>query len=181
MKKYFKTHLGLYQVPIYNVIKPLLTNSNIKTLLILINFQLVYIYERGVILRLGKVRKSCPRGPGLQFVLPCVDEFHKVDLRVVCFDVPPQEALTKDSVSIQVDAVVYYKITDPLMSILNIANYRYSTALLALTMLRKIIGQRNLSDILSERETISHQLQEMLDNATENWGVKIDRVEMYVF
>ncbi|KAJ3660879.1 hypothetical protein Zmor_005308 [Zophobas morio] len=141
-------------------------------------FKVVKEYERAVIFRLGRLRSGGPRGPGVFFILPCVDTYMKVDLRTVSFDVPPQEALTKDSVTVSVDAVVYYKIQDPLLSVTQVENYSNSTRLLAMTTLRNILGTRNLSDILADRETISHIMQTSLDAATDPWGVKVERVEI---
>ncbi|XP_065172917.1 band 7 protein AGAP004871-like [Atheta coriaria] len=141
-------------------------------------FKVVQEYERAVIFRLGRLRTGGARGPGIFFVLPCVDSYRKVDLRTVSFDVPPQEALTKDSVTVTVDAVVYYRIQDPLNAVVQVTNYSNSTRLLAMTTLRNILGTRNLAEILSDREAISHAMQTSLDVATDPWGVKVERVEI---
>ncbi|KAL1139024.1 hypothetical protein AAG570_009085 [Ranatra chinensis] len=141
-------------------------------------FKVVQEYERAVIFRLGRLRSGGARGPGIFFVLPCIDNYAKVDLRTVSFDVPPQEVLTKDSVTVNVDAVVYYRVEEPLKSIVQVSNYSHSTRLLAATTLRNVLGTRNLSEILSERENISHTMQNVLDIATEPWGVKVERVEI---
>ncbi|XP_019875041.1 band 7 protein AGAP004871 isoform X2 [Aethina tumida] len=141
-------------------------------------FKVVQEYERAVIFRLGRLRSGGARGPGIFFVLPCVDSYCKVDLRTVSFDVPPQEALTKDSVTVTVDAVVYYRIQDPLNAVVKVTNYSSSTRLLAMTTLRNILGTKNLSEILSDREAISHAMQTSLDIATDPWGVKVERVEI---
>nr|CAH7769601.1 unnamed protein product [Callosobruchus chinensis] len=141
-------------------------------------FKVVQEYERAVIFRLGRLRKGGARGPGIFFVLPCLDSYCKVDLRTVSFDVPPQEALTKDSVTVTVDAVVYYRIQDPLNAVVKVTNYSNSTRLLAMTTLRNILGTRNLAEILSDREAISHAMQTSLDVATDPWGVKVERVEI---
>jgi erythrocyte band 7 integral membrane protein len=135
-------------------------------------------YERAVIFRLGRLRTGGARGPGIFFILPCVDSYCKVDLRTVSFDVPPQEALTKDSVTVTVDAVVYYRIQDPLNAVTKVTNYSNSTRLLAMTTLRNILGTRNLAEVLSDREAISHAMQTSLDVATDPWGVKVERVEI---
>lgn len=111
-------------------------------------------------------------------MLPCIDNYCKVDLRTVSFDVPPQEVLTKDSVTVSVDAVVYYRINDPLKAVIQVANYSHSTRLLAATTLRNVLGTRNLSELLTEREAISHTMQLSLDEATDPWGVKVERVEI---
>uniref|UniRef100_A0A7G3AUY6 Putative prohibitins and stomatins of the pid superfamily protein n=1 Tax=Lutzomyia longipalpis TaxID=7200 RepID=A0A7G3AUY6_LUTLO len=141
-------------------------------------FKVVAEYERAVIFRMGRLRAGGARGPGVFFVLPCIDEYCKVDLRTVSFDVPPQEVLTKDSVTVSVDAVVYYRISDPLKAVIQVANYSHSTRLLAATTLRNVLGTRNLSELLTEREAISHTMQVSLDEATDPWGVKVERVEI---
>ncbi|VDP19931.1 unnamed protein product [Soboliphyme baturini] len=114
------------------------------------------------------------------FILPCIESYTKVDLRTVSFDVPTQEILTKDSVTISVDAVVYYRINNATISVANIENVHYSTRLLAQTTLRNILGTKNLSEILSDREAIAACMQTMLDETTDRWGIKVERVEMYV-
>lgn len=163
-------------------------------------FKVVAEFERAVIFRMGRLRyaglnlfstaviyvipfiphrSGGARGPGVFFVLPCIDNYCKVDLRTVSFDVPPQEVLSKDSVTVSVDAVVYYRICDPLKAVIQVANYSHSTRLLAATTLRNVLGTRNLSELLTEREAISHTMQVSLDVATEQpWGVKVERVEM---
>ncbi|GAA55062.1 mechanosensory protein 2 [Clonorchis sinensis] len=135
-------------------------------------------YERAVIFRLGRIVPKGARGPGLFFVAPCIDSIRKVDLRTVTFDVPPQEVLTKDSVTVAVDAVVYYRIYNPVVAITNVEDADRSTRLLAATTLRNVLGTRNLAEILSERESISTSMQAMLDDATDPWGVKVERVEV---
>ena len=135
-------------------------------------------YERAVIFRLGRVLSGGAKGPGIFFVLPCTDNFVKVDMRTVTFDVPPQEILTKDSVTVTVDAVVYFRIYNATTAITNVAQVTQSTKLLAATTLRNILGTKNLSEILSERENISHTMQSILDEATDPWGVKVERVEV---
>lgn len=136
-------------------------------------------YERCVIFRLGRNLNDGPRGPGLFFILPCVDSMIKLDLRTVTFDVPPQEILTKDSVTITVDAVVYFKIFDPVLSVTRIADAQLSTRLLAATTLRNILGTKTLQEILQDKESLSNNMQMILDIATDDWGVKVERVEMY--
>ncbi|THD26726.1 Erythrocyte band 7 integral membrane protein [Fasciola hepatica] len=135
-------------------------------------------YERAVIFRLGRILPGGAKGPGLFFVVPCMDRVRKVDLRTVTFDVPPQEVLTRDSVTVAVDAVVYYRIYNPVVSITNVEDADRSTRLLAATTLRNVLGTKNLSEILSERDTISGMMQTMLDEATDPWGVKVERVEV---
>jgi len=135
-------------------------------------------YERAVVFRLGRLRSGGAKGPGLFFVMPCVDSYKKVDLRTVSFDVPPQEVLSRDSVTVSVDAVVYYRVSNPTMATNNIEDYSHSTRLLAATTLRNVLGTKNLAEILSERETISQVMQNALDEATDPWGVKAERVEI---
>ncbi|XP_033212766.1 band 7 protein AGAP004871-like isoform X2 [Belonocnema kinseyi] len=140
-------------------------------------FKVVQEYERAVVFRMGRLKDGA-RGPGSFFLLPCVDNCIIVDLRTVSFDVPPQEVLTKDSVTVSVDAVVYYRIKEPLNAVVKIANYSHSTRLLAASTLRTVLGMRSLAEILAERETISHTMQTSLDEATDPWGVKVERVEI---
>ncbi|XP_055896675.1 stomatin-like isoform X3 [Biomphalaria glabrata] len=140
--------------------------------------KVVQEYERVVIFRLGRIMSGNAKGPGMFFIIPCMDSFAKVDLRTISFNVPPQEVLTRDSVTVAVDAVVYYRVNNATMSIVNVENYSTSTRLLAATTLRNVLGTKNLSEILSDRENISHFMQTSLDDATEHWGVKVERVEM---
>lgn len=141
-------------------------------------FKVVKEYERAVIFRLGRLTKGGARGPGLFFILPCTDNYCKVDLRTVSFNVPPQEVLSKDSVTVSVDAVVYYRVCDAIAAISNVYNYDRSTQLLAATTLRTVLGTKILSEILAEREQISHVMQTSLDEATAPWGIKVERVEI---
>ncbi|XP_020914915.1 mechanosensory protein 2 isoform X2 [Exaiptasia diaphana] len=140
--------------------------------------KIVQEYERAVIFRLGRLLPGGAKGPGIFFILPCIDTYRKVDLRVVSFDVPPQEILTKDSVTVAVDAVVYFRIYNATISITNVADANRSTRLLAQTTLRNVLGTKSLSEILSERDNISHIMQTSLDEATDPWGVKVERVEV---
>merc|ERR1712062_961232 len=135
-------------------------------------------YERAVIFRLGRVRKNGTVGPGLFFIVPCMDQIRVIDLRTVSFDVPPQEILTKDSVTVAVDAVVYYKINSPMAATCNVEDFSKSTKLLASTTLRTILGTKSLSEILSDREVISQDILFNIDRATDPWGVKVERVEV---
>lgn len=139
--------------------------------------KIVQEYERAIIFRLGRALPGA-RGPGLFFIIPCTDNFVKVDLRTVSFDIPPQEILTKDSVTITVDAVVYYKINNPTISVINVENASNSTRLLAQTTLRNILGTKTLTEILQQRDEISHTMQSVLDVGTDPWGVKVERVEI---
>ncbi|KAL5018851.1 hypothetical protein ScPMuIL_004573 [Solemya velum] len=140
--------------------------------------KIVQEYERAVIFRLGRVVSGGAKGPGLFFLLPFIDAFKSVDIRTATFDVPPQEVLTKDSVTVSVDAVIYIRIFDATMSIINVEDANRSTKLLAATTLRTVLGMKNMSEILSQREEISEGMQQMLDQATDPWGVKVERVEI---
>jgi len=135
-------------------------------------------YERAVIFRLGKVKKGGAVGPGLFFIIPCLDTIQTVDLRTITFDVPPQEILTKDSVTVAVDAVVYFKIFNPMNSVINVQNANQATRLLASTTLRNMLGTKNLHDILADREEIATTMLAHLDAATDNWGIRVERVEV---
>lgn len=141
-------------------------------------FKVVAEYQRAIILRMGRLHRNEAMGPGVYFVLPCIDEFFHIDLRTVSFNVPPQGVLTKDSVTVTVDAVVYYRISDPLKASLHVLNYADSTQLLAATTLRNVIGTHNLSEVLTNREALSRSMQVTLDEATEPWGVQVERVEI---
>ncbi|XP_023326658.1 band 7 protein AGAP004871 [Eurytemora carolleeae] len=140
--------------------------------------KVVQEYERAVIFRLGRLLKGGARGPGIFFVIPCVDSYTKVDMRTLTFDVPPQEILTKDSVTVHVDAIMYYKVSNATSCIANVDDYGKSTRLLAATTLRNVLGTKNLGDILSDRESIAHDMQVSLDEATDPWGVQVERVEV---
>jgi len=147
-------------------------------LCLFVTMKQVQEYERAVIFRLGKVKKGGAVGPGLFFIIPCLDSIQTVDLRTITFDVPPQEILTKDSVTVAVDAVVYFKIFNPMNSVINVQNASQSTRLLASTTLRNMLGTKNLHDILADREEIAHSMLEQLDHATDNWGIRVERVEV---
>jgi len=140
--------------------------------------RIVQEYERAVIFRLGRIKKGGAVGPGMFFVVPCTDEIRVMDLRTVSFDVPPQEILTKDSVTVSVDAVVYYNIRNPMDAVCNVSDYSKSTRLLSATTLRNILGTKTLSELLSERDTIAKDLKSMIDTATDPWGIDIERVEV---
>lgn len=140
--------------------------------------KVVQEYERAVIFRIGRIKKGGAQGPGLFFILPCIDQCVTVDLRTVSFDVPPQEILTKDSVTVSVDAVVYYNIRNPLAAVCNVEDYTKSTKLLASTTLRNILGTKTLAELLAEREAIASGLKDMIDTATDPWGIDIERVEV---
>ena len=133
-------------------------------------------YERGVVFRLGRLIPT--KGPGIIFIIPLVDKLVKISLRLVTLDVPPQDVITKDNVSIKVNAVVYYRVMDANKSIVEVENYSYATSQLAQTTLRSVCGQAELDELLAEREKISVHLQEILDKDTDPWGIKVSKVEI---
>jgi regulator of protease activity HflC (stomatin/prohibitin superfamily) len=140
------------------------------------SIRVVQEYERGVIFRLGRVMGA--RGPGLIILLPFVERMSKVDLRTITLDVPSQEAITGDNVTVKVNAVVYFKVVDPTMATVEIEDYRRATWQIAQTSLRNVIGQSNMDQLLQDREMINETLQHIIDEATEPWGVKVSIVEI---
>ena len=133
-------------------------------------------YERGVIFRLGRVIKT--KGPGLIILIPMIDKMVKVSLRLVAMDVPSQDVITRDNVSIKVNAVVYFRVMDPTNATIEVENFLFATSQLAQTTLRSVCGQVELDEILSEREKINTQLQSILDKHTDPWGIKVTTVEV---
>lgn len=140
------------------------------------SIRIVKEYERGVIFRLGRV--TGVKGPGLFFLIPIVDQMTLVDLRVVTLDVPTQEAITKDNVTVKVNAVCYFRVLEPEAAVVNVANYLVATQQIAQTTLRSVLGQSELDELLAERDQINHQLQQIIDEQTEPWGVKVSVVEV---
>lgn len=138
--------------------------------------KIVNEYERVVIFRLGRL--SGIKGPGLFLIIPIIDTVVKVDLRVVTIDVPKQNVITKDNVTVDVDAVVYYKVVEPSSAVNEVENYRYATSTLSQTTLRDVIGQIELDELLSNREEINKDIQEMLDVSTDPWGIKVTGVTL---
>ena len=132
-------------------------------------------YERGVIFRLGRLIGA--KGPGVIFIIPGVDKLLRISLRTVALEIPPQEVITRDNISIKVNAVVYFRVIDPNKAVVEIQNYLYATSQLAQTTLRSVIGQSQLDELLSEREKINVQLQDILDKQTDPWGIKVSLVE----
>jgi regulator of protease activity HflC (stomatin/prohibitin superfamily) len=139
--------------------------------------KIVNEYERGVIFRLGKLLPQ-PKGPGIILVFAPIDRMARVSLRTIVMDVPPQDIITRDNVSVKVNAVVYFRVMDPRRAIVEVESYHYATSQLAQTTLRSVLGQVELDDLLSERERLNSQLQEILDRHTEPWGVKVASVEV---
>lgn len=133
-------------------------------------------YERGVVFRLG--RFSGVKGPGLKFIIPIVDQLKKINMRTVAMDVPPQDIITRDNVSVKVNAVLYFRVVQPEKALIEVDNYLYATSQLAQTSLRSVLGQVDLDDLLAQRDKINHNLQEILDRQTDPWGVKISNVEI---
>ena len=133
-------------------------------------------YERGVIFRLGRVIKT--KGPGLIILIPIIDKMVKVTLRLVAMDVPPQDVITRDNVSLKVNAVIYFRVMDPTNAIIEVENYLFATSQLAQTTLRSVCGQVELDELLSERDKINTQLQGILDRQTDPWGIKVTTVEV---
>ncbi|MDH3454201.1 MAG: slipin family protein [Desulfuromonadales bacterium] len=138
--------------------------------------RILYEYERGVVFRLG--RFAMVKGPGLRFIIPVVDKIVKVSLRTVAMDVPPQDVITKDNVSVKVNAVLYFRVLQPEKALIEVENYLYATSQLAQTSLRSVLGQAELDELLSHRDRINQQLQVILDRQTDPWGVKVSNVEI---
>ena len=134
-------------------------------------------YERGVVFRLGRVLKR-PKGPGLVIIIPVIDKLIRISLRLVAMDVPPQDVITKDNVSIKVNAVIYFRVMDPSNAVIEVENYLFATSQLAQTTLRSVCGQVELDELLSERDKINATLQEILDKHTDPWGIKVSNVEV---
>jgi len=132
-------------------------------------------YERGVIFRLGRLIGA--KGPGIFFIIPGVDKMIRVSLRLVTMDIPPQDVITRDNVSIKVNAVVYFRVIDPNKAVVEVENYLYATSQLAQTTLRSVVGQMELDDLLAHRDKINMQLQDILDKHTDPWGIKVSLVE----
>ena len=144
--------------------------------LILSSLRVLKEYQRGVVFRLGKVIGL--KGPGLVFVFPVIDSMKKVDLRVITMDIPPQDVITRDNVSVKVNAVTYYRVVDPQRAILEVTNYMYATNQLAQTTLRSVLGEATLDELLANRDEINSKLQDILDRMTDPWGIKVSTVEV---
>ena len=138
--------------------------------------RIVREYERGVVFRLGRL--VGPRGPGLILLVPFIERMQRIDLRTVTLEIPAQEVITRDNVTVRVNAVAYFRVVDPNAAIVNVTDYNRATSQIAQTTLRSVLGQFNLDDLLSERETINERLQQIIDEQTEPWGVKVSIVEV---
>ena len=145
-------------------------------LILAYSIRIVKEYEKGVIFRLGRVVGA--RGPGLFFIIPVVEQMVKVNLQVVTMDIPPQDVITRDNVTIRVNAVTYFRVEEPINAIVNVQNYGYATQQVAQTTLRNIVGRTSLDDLLTEREQVNAELQQIIDQQTNPWGVKVTIVEL---
>jgi len=145
-------------------------------IIIFMAVRVVAEYERGVIFRLGRLVGA--RGPGLFFIIPFIDRMVKVDLRTVTLDVPPQEVITKDNVTVRVDAVIYFRVVDPEASVVKILDHVRATSLISQTTLRNVLGQHELDELLAQREKLNQDLQKIIDEQTDPWGVKVSLVEI---
>jgi regulator of protease activity HflC (stomatin/prohibitin superfamily) len=148
----------------------------IAVVLIFTSIKVLNEYERGVILTFG--RFTGVKGPGLIFVIPGVQQIFRMSTRVVVLDVPPQDVITRDNISVKVNAVIYFRVVNPQAAVLNVENFMYATSQLAQTTLRSVLGQQELDDLLANRDKINKNLQEILDVHTEPWGIKISSVEV---
>jgi len=155
---------------------PILIFAGIIVLFILSGIKIINEYERGIVFRLGRIID--PKGPGIRWIIPLVDKFQKISLRIITMDVPSQDVITRDNVSVKVNAVVYFKVIDPVKAIIQVENYLYATSQLAQTTLRSILGMVELDELLSDREKLNLQLQEVLDKQTDPWGIKVTLVEV---
>jgi regulator of protease activity HflC (stomatin/prohibitin superfamily) len=160
----------------WDLIGPVGTFVIIAVILIVSGIKILKEYERGVIFRLG--RMVSPRGPGITYILPVVEKMVRIDLRTVTMDIPPQDVISRDNVSVKVSAVLYFRVIDPNRAIREVANYLFATSQLAQVTLRSICGQAELDELLAEREKINARIQTILDAQTEPWGVKVVLVEL---
>jgi regulator of protease activity HflC (stomatin/prohibitin superfamily) len=158
-------------------VSPVLMFGMIVVLYLASSIKILNEYERGVIFRLGKLYPR-PKGPGVILVFAPIDRMVRVSLRTIVMDVPPQDVITKDNVSVKVNAVVYFRVMDPQRAIVEVENFHYATSQLAQTTLRSVLGQVELDGLLSERESLNKELQQILDTQTDPWGVKVSAVEV---
>jgi regulator of protease activity HflC (stomatin/prohibitin superfamily) len=159
------------------ILPPALIILLVVVLYVLSSIHILKEYERGVVFRLGKLLPE-PKGPGIVLVFRPIDALVRVGLRTAVHDVPPQDIITRDNVSVKVNAVVYYRVIDPRRAIVDVENYTYATSQLAQTTLRSVLGQAELDDLLAERDRLNQQLQQILDNQTDPWGIKVSAVEV---
>ena len=156
---------------------PVLVGVAIVAVWLLNSIKVLNEYERGVVFRLGKLLPH-PKGPGIVLVFFPIDRMVRVSLRTIVIDVPPQDVITRDNVSVKVNAVVYFRVMDPRRAIVEVESYHYATSQLAQTTLRSVLGQVELDDLLSQREKLNQQLQQILDQHTDVWGIKVSSVEV---
>jgi regulator of protease activity HflC (stomatin/prohibitin superfamily) len=158
----------------------MLTGAGVLTAVLLIlvwsGIRIFNEYERGVVFRLGRI--SGLRTAGIKWIIPIVDRLVRVDLRVIVMDIPPQDVITRDNVSVKVNAVLYFRVIDPIKATIAVKDYLYATSQLAQTTLRSVLGQSELDDLLSQRDKVNRNLQEILDSHTDPWGVKVSQVEV---
>jgi regulator of protease activity HflC (stomatin/prohibitin superfamily) len=159
------------------LVQPFMLFVLIVALYLFSSIKILAEYERGVIFRLGKLLDQ-PKGPGVILVFAPIDRIVRVSLRTIVMDVPPQDVITRDNVSVKVNAVVYFRVMNPRRAIVEVENYHYATSQLAQTTLRSVLGQVDLDDLLSERERLNKRLQEILDLHTDPWGIKVSAVEV---
>jgi regulator of protease activity HflC (stomatin/prohibitin superfamily) len=159
------------------IVPPILFPVIIAVLWLFASIKILNEYERAVIFRLGNLIDR-PKGPGLTIVAWPIDRMVRVSLRTIVMDVPPQDVITRDNVSVKVNAVVYFRVMDPQKAIVEVESYHYATSQLAQTTLRSVLGQVELDDLLSERERLNQQLQQILDLHTDSWGIKVSAVEV---
>ncbi len=159
-----------------NLFSPLFIIIALVVLFLFVAIKILNEYERGVIFRLGRLIGV--KGPGLIILIPFIDRMVTVSLRTVAFDVPPQDVITKDNVSVKVNAVIYFRVINPDRAIVAVENYLYATSQLAQTTLRSVCGQAELDELLAERDKINQRLQEILDKHTDPWGIKVANVEV---
>ena len=158
-------------------ISPMLVFLVLLVLYIISSIQILNEYERAVVFRLGKLLPQ-PKGPGVVLVFRPIDRYVRMSLRTVVLDVPPQDIITRDNVSVKVNAVVYFRVLDPSRAVVEVENYMYATSQLAQTTLRSVLGQAELDDLLAQRDRLNQQLQQILDSETEPWGIKVSSVEV---
>ena len=158
-------------------ISPLMIFLILLVLYVISSIQILNEYERAVVFRLGKLLPQ-PKGPGVVLVFRPIDRYVRMSLRTVVLDVPPQDIITRDNVSVKVNAVVYFRVLDPSRAVVEVENYMYATSQLAQTTLRSVLGQAELDDLLAQRDRLNQQLQQILDSETEPWGIKVSSVEV---
>ena len=158
-------------------ISPMLIFLVLLVLYVISSIQILNEYERAVVFRLGKLLPK-PKGPGVVLVFRPIDRFVRMSLRTVVLDVPPQDIITRDNVSVKVNAVVYFRVLEPSKAVVEVENYMYATSQLAQTTLRSVLGQAELDDLLAQRDRLNQQLQQILDHQTDPWGIKVSAVEV---